>query len=213
MSIDIRKCTYAINAFTLEELHLSIATGEYVNITGPNGSGKSVVLEIICGLRRPDTGSIYINGNDVTNMPPNLRGLGYVPQNGGLFTSMTVAKQVAFPLTVRGYTSKIIDESLDEISARTGIQHLLKRGTSRLSGGERQRVAIARALIHKPKIILLDEPSSALDKESRNDIDRLLKSITSESKTTIIHVRHDRDQTADASQRNLYMSAGKISSQ
>ena len=210
MSIDIRNCTYAIGDFVLKETNACIASGEYVNISGPNGSGKSVLLELICGLRNPQTGTIHIDGKDVTNLPPHLRGIGYVPQHGGLFTSMTVSKQVSFPLTIRKYDAERIRNDLAYISERTGIRHLLHRSAHELSGGERQRVALARALIHTPKIVLLDEPTSALDETSRNEINELFKTISIDSGITILHVRHDRDRIAGISHKEFGMTHGQL---
>ncbi len=210
MSIEFKKCLSRAGDFTLGEINLSIATGEYINITGPNGSGKTLLLESICGLRHLDSGHILIHGEDVTNLPPGKRNLGYVPQDGVLFSSMTVYQQVSFPLVVRKKSTQDIDSAVHLIAERTGIKDLLHRRAPGLSGGERQRIALARALIHEPKVLLLDEPTSALDVASHREITALIKDICSPSHITTVHVRHDRDDTPSGSQRDLRMSQGHI---
>jgi molybdate/tungstate transport system ATP-binding protein len=178
-------------AFALEDVSLTVPTGEYGVLMGRTGSGKTTLLETVAGLRKAAGGRIRLNGRDVTRLGPAARNVGYVPQDAALFTTMSVRDQLAFALEIRRVRREIVNRRVGELAAALGIAHLLHRKPNGLSGGERQRVALGRALAFGPSVLLLDEPLSALDEETRGDMSGLLRSIVEDASVTVLHVTHN----------------------
>ena len=201
---------YAVGAFTLGPLAIDVAPGEYFVLMGPAGSGKSVFLECVCGLRQPRAGRIAIANEDVTARAPGARAVAYVPQDYALFPHLDVARNIAFGLRVRGMGAAEAAGRAAETAAALGITHLLGRRTAGLSGGERQRVALARALVLKPRVLLLDEPVSALDEATRQEICAQLLAIHREFALTTIHVSHNQEEACTLADKAGIMNAGAL---
>lgn len=179
--------------FCLDDLSFRVQRGEYAVLMGPTGCGKTTVLEVICGLKRFVSGTIVVDGLDVTSLPPTRRGIGYVPQDRALFPTMRVDKQIEFGLLVRGVNAKSRKKRVGELAELTGITEQLKRFPHGLSGGERQRVALARALSFRPRLLCLDEPLSALDDSTRKRVADLLQTVHRQEQVTVLHVTHSAD--------------------
>lgn len=187
-------------AFALADVSFAVPTGSYAVLMGRTGSGKTTVLEAVCGLRTIRQGCIWLGERDVTHEKPGARNLGYVPQDGALFTSMRVRDNLGFALAVRRWEKVAIAGRVAELAELLGITHLLDRGTKGLSGGEAQRIALGRALAARPPVLLLDEPLSALDDATRAEMYDLLESVRERTGVTVLHVTHnaaDADRLAD----------------
>lgn len=191
--VRIENLIYRVADFSLE-VSLEVAQEEYFVLFGQTGCGKTSLVECICGLRPVDSGVIEIGGEDITGLPPRERNVGYVPQDGALFEHLDVFHNIAFPLRVRG-VSRQRRRSLAESTARKlHIHDLLDRDVLNLSGGERQRVAIARALVTQPRVMLLDEPVSALDERTRDLVCSELVRIQRDASIPVIHVCHSFEE-------------------
>jgi ABC-type sugar transport system ATPase subunit len=177
--------------FRLERLTFTIAEGNHAVLMGPSGAGKTTTLEAICGLRRIDSGKVLIAGQDITKLAPAERNIGFVPQDGALFPHLTVRENVAFALVVKGWHRNTRGARVAELAWQLRIEPLLNRSIAGLSGGEKQRVALARALAARPPVLLLDEPLSALDAASRQDLREILQNVRRNDNVTILHVTHD----------------------
>jgi len=177
--------------FILHGISLEIPTGSYGVLMGRTGCGKTSLLECVAGLRTPAAGKIVLGDRDVTYLPPGERDIGYVPQDGAMFRTMTVYNHLAFALQLRSAPRAAIHERVNELAGWLGISHLLRRRPAGLSGGEMQRVAIGRALSFRPKYLLLDEPLSSLDEETRGSMIELLKSLRNAEPVTVLHVTHN----------------------
>lgn len=187
--MEVRNLTVRIHKFTLQDINLRVEAGECLVIVGPNGAGKTTLLETIAGLYRPIRGRILIDGKDVTDLPPEKRNIGYLPQDLVLFPHLTVDENIAFgPKQVKG-------SEIRELMNKLNIAHLSGRSVKSLSGGERQKVCLARALIRRPKVLLLDEPLPALDVRTKDMVRRELKKIQTEAQLkygiSSIYVTHD----------------------
>jgi len=193
-SVQVRDLGVDLEEFRLCDVNLDVAAGEYFVILGPTGAGKTVLLETIAGLHRPLKGRILLAGEDVTHAPPERRGIGFVYQDYALFPHLSVAGNIAFGLKLRKTDRGDIEERVAAIGRLLGIEHLLHRRPGTLSGGEAQRVALARALVVEPRLLLLDEPLSALDPETREALQRELGRIHRELGTTTVHVTHDFEE-------------------
>jgi molybdate/tungstate transport system ATP-binding protein len=178
--------------FSLSDLSFNLPAGTYGIVVGRSGCGKTTLLEAVCGLRQIAGGRILLGSEDVTNHKPGERGVGYVPQDGALFPHLTVARQLAFALALRKTEPKLIKERVEELSERLGISHLLNRMPNALSGGERQRVALGRALSIRPKYLCLDEPLSALDDQTHDEIYELLVQTVKGTGVTVLHITHNK---------------------
>ena len=189
--IQTDRLSFSVGEFALREITLNVPQGEYFVLLGKPGSGKTLLLECLAGLKRISSGNITIGGRPVERTEPRDRNIGYVPQDYALFSTRTVRKNIEFGLLVRHHPRPRRCERVQQLAMMLGIEHLLERGTQGLSGGERQRVALARALAAEPNILLLDEPVSALDDETREGILAELRRIQRQTKTTTIHVCHD----------------------
>ena len=173
---------------------LQVRASEYCVLLGRSGCGKTMLLETLCGLRRPDAGLIRINEVDVARLPPRRRGLGYVPQDEALFSHLTVERNIGFSLELQHIAGSDRHKRIEEMALMLGITALLDRRITGLSGGERQRVALARALIMRPKILLLDEPVSALDEFGRAQVLFEIKRLQRTLNLTVIHVCHSIEE-------------------
>lgn len=192
--IHVENLSVRAGEFQLAGVSFTVPAGGYGVLMGRTGSGKTTILESIIGLRRIGGGRIRLCDRDVTGMNPALRGIGYVPQDGALFSRMTVRDHLAFALMIRHEESAAIAQRVTELSAMLGIRHLLDRTPHGLSGGERQRVALGRALSFRPRVLCLDEPLSALDSETRQQMCDLLQQVRRQTGVTTLHVTHNLDE-------------------
>jgi ABC-type sugar transport system ATPase subunit len=197
-------------AFRLQDICLHVPAGKYGVLMGRTGSGKTTLLEAIIGLRRVTEGRIRLGDADVTTWNPAVRGIGYVPQDGALFTRMTVRDHLAFALEIRRADRRTIADRVSELSDLLGIRHLLERSPRGLSGGERQRVALGRALSFHPRVLLLDEPLSALDAETRSQMCDLLIDIRNRTGVTTLHVTHNSDEASRLADCLFRLADGRI---
>ena len=189
-------------AIVLKPLTLDVAAGEILAMIGPSGSGKTTALRAVAGFVRPASGRIHIGGADVTDLPPYERGLAMVVQNYALFPHMRVADNVAFGLKARGAAKKLIEERVDDALRVVGMQKFLQRYPRELSGGQQQRVAIARALAVRPRVLLLDEPLSALDAQIRRSmVEEIARLHADLPGLTILYVTHDQSEALTLADR------------
>jgi len=189
---------------------LDVGEGEFLTLLGPSGSGKTTLLGVIAGLMSPDGGSVRIGGMDVTYSPPYERDIGMVFQNYALFPHMTIEQNVAFPLRMRKTASAEIRRRVGEALEMVRLPHVAKRYPRELSGGQQQRVALARCMVHRPSIIMMDEPLGALDKKLREQMQLEIKRIHRELRTTIVYVTHDQEEAMTMSDRICLMNGGAI---
>ncbi len=208
--IGVENLTVAADDFRLEKLTLTIPTGQYGVMQGASGSGKTTLLETLCGLRPALTGVVRLGNVDVTRIAAAHRGIGYVPQDGALFTRMTVRQNVDFALKVRGATGAERDERVAELAEQLGIVSLLDQRAGELSGGQSRRVALGRALAAEPPVLLLDEPLTGLDEATQEDMILLLRQVVSRSGCTALHVTHSRREAQALADTLLEIAGGKI---
>lgn len=208
--ISLSDVTTGQGGFLLSRVSLDVAAGEYVVLMGRTGAGKTTLLEAICGLRPVRAGRIVLGGRDVTALPPAARGVGYVPQDGALFSAMTVRRNLAFALLVRGWSAEASRQRVAELAGLLGVEHLLERRPAGLSGGETQRVALGRALAIRPAVLLLDEPLSALDDDTRQEMYALLERVRQQDQVTVLHVTHNRADAQRLANRRLELRDGQI---
>lgn len=211
--IRIRDLSIQQGDFGLRELNMQLSAGQYAVLMGRSGCGKTTIMEAICGLRGVRSGMICFGGVDVTRRRPGERNIGYVPQDGALFPTMSVAEQIAFPLRVRGCPKPEVEDRVHELANLLAIDHLLYRRPQSLSGGETQRVAIGRALAPRPAILCLDEPLSALDDEARQEIIALLKDLHREVPVTTLHITHHRVEAEELADVLFVLKDGKLQRQ
>jgi spermidine/putrescine transport system ATP-binding protein len=197
----------------LKDLDISIAQGEFISLIGPSGSGKTTTLRIIAGLEMPTTGSIVVDGKEITTLLPNERGFGMVFQHFALFPHLDVFQNVAYGLKVRGDSKTDIEKQVLPMLDRVGLRPLANRRISELSGGQRQRVGIARALVVRPKLLLLDEPTGSLDTKLKLAMQTELKALHDESGLTFIHVTHNQSEALALADRVYVMNDGRIEQQ
>jgi ABC-type Fe3+/spermidine/putrescine transport system ATPase subunit len=189
---------------------LEIASGEFFTMLGPSGSGKSTILRLIAGLEQPDSGRIFIRGQDVTDLPPWRRELGMVFQQYANFPHMTVAQNVGYGLRRRKLDRQAVRKRVSELLKLVNLPGFEERPVTRLSGGEQQRVAIARALAPCPQLLLLDEPLSALDEKIRREMQAQLKDIQRATGTTFVYVTHDQEEALTMSDRIAVLNWGHL---
>lgn len=200
----------AVGHFSLSNICLLVPAGGYAVLMGKTGSGKTTLLEAICGLRRVSSGRIELTGRDVTRLKPAERGIGFVPQDRALFNSMTVREHLAFALEIRKWPRDKISKRVDELADLLGIGYLLARKPPGLSGGEGQRVALGRALSAHPQVLLLDEPLSALDSETRAEMHQLLHAIRDRTGVTTLHITHDQHDAERLADQLFVLKNGVI---
>jgi ABC-type sugar transport system ATPase subunit len=192
--ITLENVTVRAGSFVLEGLSFAVPSGRYAVLMGKTGCGKTTILEAICGLRTVEAGAIKLHGKDVTKFKPADRGIGYVPQDLALFRTMTVQDHLAFPLVIRRWESAAVGRRVAELADLLGLRPLLPRKPAGLSGGESQRVALGRALAFQPAVLLLDEPLSALDDQTRLEMCGLLRSVQKQTGVTFLHVTHNASE-------------------
>ncbi len=208
--IVIDDLTVTSGAFRLEGVSLEVPPGSYTALMGRTGCGKTSLLETIAGLLPATAGRVIIGDRDVTRLRPADRGLGYVPQDGALFPTMTVAEHLSFALRVRRKPRTEVSARVADLARQLDLVRLLDRRPRGLSGGERQRVALGRALAARPEVLLLDEPLSALDDESREELSAVLAGIHRETGVTLLHVTHNREDASRLAQRILRIEDGRL---
>ncbi len=194
----------------LDGVSVDVPTGSLTALLGPSGSGKSTLLRVIAGLEQPDAGEISLDGEDVTGLPPQSRGVGFVFQHYAAFKHMTVWDNVAFGLTIRRRPRSEIKQRVTELLELVQLVGLAKRYPAQLSGGQRQRMGLARALAVDPKVLLLDEPFGALDARVRKELRVWLRRLHDETHTTTVIVTHDQEEAMDVADRVVVMNAGHI---
>jgi multiple sugar transport system ATP-binding protein len=192
----------------VEDLSIEIQEGEFFTFVGPSGCGKTTTLRMIAGLEAPTSGRIYFHDRDITDLPPQRRDIAMVFQDIALFPYMTVRQNIGYPLKIAGLKKKAINEKCEEIAEILGIHEKLDRKPGQLSGGQQQRVAIGRAIIKEPKILLLDEPLSALDARLRTEMRTEILRIHRKIETTVIYVTHDQIEAMTMSTRLAVMDKG-----
>ena len=210
--IRFENISWSAGTFALSGVSFTVPQGSYAVLMGRSGSGKTSLLELLCGLRFPSSGAIWIGDREITNLTPGERSIGYVPQDGALFPTMTVRENIGFAPRIRGESGPGSRAAVESLAERLGIAGVLDRKPQHLSGGERQRVALARALAATPTVLVLDEPLSALDEELREDLARLLKEIQRDLKLTTLHVTHHRQEAAQLADHVLRLENGSVAS-
>ncbi len=208
--ISLERVTVSAGNFVLRDISLTIPSGGYGVLMGKTGCGKTTILESILGLRPIHSGRILLEDRDVSQLAPALRGIGYVPQDGALFSRMTVRQQLGFALVIRHIQETVIRARVEELAEMLGITHLLDRIPRGLSGGERQRVALGRALSFIPRVLCLDEPLSALDSETRQQMCELLLKIRRHTGVTTLHVTHNLDEAEQLAAPLFRLAEGHI---
>jgi molybdopterin-binding protein len=238
LQLKIKDLTVQLDDFLISNLDLEVQNGEYFILLGPTGAGKTVLLEAVAGIISPVSGTIHLEGIDVTNSSPEFRKVGFVYQDYALFPHLTVEENISFGLenriqiemeekpdhslfnrpfriqqTIGGrrkFKQAAVKKKVDEISSLLRVSHLLDRKPSSLSGGEQQRVALARALIINPSILLFDEPLRSLDPETQEQVQRELRRVHQELGTTILHITHDFEIAVALADRIGVIIDGKI---
>lgn len=208
--ISVEGLTVHAGEFLLKRVGLEISAGEYAVLMGATGCGKTTLVECICGLKGIDQGRIRLDGLDVTHRRAAERNIGYVPQDGVLFPSMTVRRHLAFPLSIRKWKKADIGRRALELARLLSIEPLLDRRPRNLSGGEAQRVALGRALSFGPSVLILDEPLSALDDQTRGQMITLLQSVTRMTGVTALHITHRQDEARQLADRIFQLQDGII---
>lgn len=208
--IELKDLSIKLGDFRLSNLNLQIEAGQYVVLMGRTGQGKTTILEAICGLREIAGGQVLIRGVNVSKWSPGDRQIGYVPQDIALFPMLCVYEQLAFALRLRKWTSSTIRRRVDELADVLGLKNMLDRNINGLSGGEAQRVALGRALAFEPQVLLLDEPLSALDAETREEMRQWLGKLKENSGVSTLHVTHNHEDAESLADRCLELGQGKI---
>jgi putative spermidine/putrescine transport system ATP-binding protein len=194
----------------LDDVELDIAAGEFLTLLGPWGSGKTTLLMALAGFVRPERGVLAVGGQEVTRLPPNRRNIGVVFQNYALFPHMSVSGNVEYPLRLRGVSRAQARERAEAALGRVKLSGYGARDIAALSGGQRQRVALARAIVFEPRVMLMDEPLSALDKNLREHMQFEIRKLHDDLGVTTIYVTHDQREALTMSDRIAVMDAGRI---
>ena len=211
MSIEARDVTKRFGSFTaLDDVSVEVPGGSLVALLGPSGSGKSTLLRVIAGLERPDSGTVLLDGVEVTSVPTQRRGVGFVFQHYAAFKHMTVRENVAFGLKLRRLPRQEVRRRVDELLELVQLVGLADRYPAQLSGGQRQRMALARALAVEPKVLLLDEPFGALDARVRAELRAWLRRLHDEMHVTSVFVTHDQEEAMELADRIVLMNHGRI---
>jgi ABC-type sugar transport system ATPase subunit len=198
-----------LGEFALRDISLEISRGDYYVLLGRSGAGKTQLLELICGLTKPDSGRIFLDGTDITETKVQERNIGLVFQDFALFPHYTVRENIAYPLIIRRLERKEISLRVERAAKEMNITHLLARKPDLLSGGEKQRVALARTLVTDPAVLLLDEPMASVDASLKDNIRRMLRRLNRAGQT-IVHVTHDFDEAISLANRVGVIHNGRI---
>jgi len=204
------KKTYDGTNLVVKDFNLDITPGEFVTMLGPSGSCKTTCLMMLAGFETATGGDIYIDGVPVNHLAPHKRDIGMVFQNYALFPHMTIAENLAFPLKVRKLDSDTIQSKVQSVLEMVELEHVATRYPKQLSGGQQQRVALARALVFEPKLVLMDEPLGALDKQLREQMQMEIKHLHEKLGITILYVTHDQDEALTMSDRIAVFNHGEV---
>lgn len=208
--LDLEELTVSAGQFRLQGVGFTVKEGECHAVLGPSGSGKSTLLNAVLGVLHPEQGRIRLGGRDITHVPVEQRGLGYVPQHLGLFPHLTVEQNIYYSARARGLSPGDHRELMNKLVEATGIGSLLGRRPSTLSGGERQRVALVRALASGPRVVLLDEPFSSLNESLRLELWWLLDELRRERGLTVLLITHDLTEAYALSERATILIGGRM---
>jgi putative spermidine/putrescine transport system ATP-binding protein len=207
--IDVQK-SYDGETLVVKDLNLAIRRGEFLTLLGPSGSGKTTTLMMLAGFEVPTHGRIELDGQQINDLAPHKRNIGMVFQNYALFPHMTVEENLAFPLAVRSLPKADIDKKIERALSMVQLTQMRKRRPAQLSGGQQQRVALARALVFDPKLVLMDEPLGALDKQLREHMQLEIKHIHQSLGVTVVYVTHDQGEALTMSDRVAVFNDGAI---
>ncbi|WP_048050809.1 ATP-binding cassette domain-containing protein [Methanosarcina soligelidi] len=208
--LEVKDLCLDVGDFELSGIRLKAEKGDYLALIGPTGSGKSLLLETIIGFYGPEKGRIILEGKDITDFPPDMRQMSIVYQDHVLFPHMDIFENIAYALRKKLRDKKQIEAEVKQIAGVLGIGELLHRKPATLSGGEKQRAAIARSLVVRPKLLLLDEPFSALDARTKEKLREMLKKAISEYSTTVLHVTHDFEDVWALANRVVVIRKGEV---
>jgi len=211
LNISIKSITKTYGDFyALKGVNLEVNSGEFLTLLGPSGSGKTTLLMVLAGFTRPDYGSVKFGEEEIILKPPHLREIGMVFQNYALFPHMNVEDNIGYPQKLRGVSKSETKHSVDEALSIVKLDGLGKRRVGELSGGQKQRVALARAIVFKPKILLMDEPLSALDKKLREEMQIELRQLHDSLNITTVYVTHDQKEALTMSDRIAVINDGQL---
>jgi len=202
--------SYDGKALVVKDLNLDVRAGEFLTLLGPSGSGKTTCLMMLAGFETPTAGDILLSGKSINRLPPHQRNIGMVFQNYALFPHMTVAENLAFPLSVRHVQKTTISAKVKQALAMVQLDGFGGRYPGQLSGGQQQRVALARALVFEPQLVLMDEPLGALDKQLREHMQMEIKHLHQRLGVTVVYVTHDQGEALTMSDRVAVFHQGKI---
>ncbi len=208
--IECKNIRIKAGQFELKNISFHVPHAQYYCLMGKTGSGKTTILEAICGLRQVQDGRFFIDGKDITSCKPSMREIGFVPQDNALFSTMTVKEHLAFSLKIRKWKKRERKQRVEELAELLDISALLSRKPLGLSGGEKQRVALGRALSFRPKILCMDEPLSALDDQTKEEMYHLLESVCKVSDVTVLHISHSFAEVSRLSDGVIYLEDGKV---
>jgi putative spermidine/putrescine transport system ATP-binding protein len=194
----------------IEDISMEVKKGEFITLLGPSGVGKTTLLRIIAGLLSPSSGRIFVAGQNITSVPPYRRDIGMVFQSYALFPHLTVYENVAFPLRERGYSKGEIKSKVQDILELVALPNHHNYYPQQLSGGQQQRVALARVLVFNPKVVLMDEPLSALDRQLREEMQIEIKRICKARRATVVYVTHDQSEALVLSDKIAIIHQGKL---
>lgn len=201
---------FTIGTFSLHNINFNIKDGEYFVILGPSGNGKTQLLKLLAGLNRPKSGEIWIGGTRRDHLPPEQRDIGYVFQDQVLFPHMSVYDNIAFSLKLKKLSTSEIKTKVEKMADILGITYMLDRSTVDLSGGEKQRVALARAMVMGPKLIIMDEPYAALDRNLQERLTLEARELHNQLKQTTVHVTHNQEEAITLADRICILEDGRI---
>lgn len=194
----------------LKDINFTVDKGDFLAILGPSGCGKTTILRILIGLEEPSEGKVFMDGTDITNADPSARNMGIVFQNFALFENMTVLENVEYALKIKKDTKDNSKRVAIEMLQKMGLEEHMNKRTSELSGGQQQRVAIARTLVLYPKVILFDEPMSALDVDTRLSLRNEIKQIQKDYGITMVYITHDQEEAFAMADKIMVMDKAKV---
>jgi len=210
VSFDKVSKSYDGRAYVVRDLDLSIAQGEFLTLLGPSGSGKTTTLMMLAGFEVPTSGEIYLDGKPLSRRPPHERDIGMVFQNYALFPHLSVAENLAFPLEVRHRPRAEIRQRVEAALEMVRLPQVGARKPAQLSGGQQQRVALARALVFEPRLVLMDEPLGALDKQLRDHMQYEIRALHDRLGVTVVYVTHDQSEALTMSNRIAVFAGGRV---